>query len=62
MPALPAGISNAINALFTTRGKDGRLQNESFRKDQTMKKKTFDAVAQEQSYLSEWAVGFGKPE
>jgi hypothetical protein len=45
MPALPGGISNAINALFTTRGRDGRLKDESFRKDQSMKKKTFDAVA-----------------
>ena len=45
MPALPGGTSNAINALFTTCGKDGRLEDESFRKDQTVKKKTFDAVA-----------------
>jgi hypothetical protein len=45
MPALPAGTSNAINALFTMRGKGGRLEDESFWEGRTVKKKTFDAVA-----------------
>jgi hypothetical protein len=44
MPALPAGTPNAINALFTTRGKGGRLEDESFHNGEAVKK-TFDAVA-----------------
>jgi hypothetical protein len=44
MPALPTGTSDAINALFARRGKEGRREDESFRKDQTAKK-TFDFVA-----------------
>jgi hypothetical protein len=31
-PAFPVGTSDAINGLFTTRGKDGRLEDESFPK------------------------------
>jgi hypothetical protein len=41
----PRPPPNGRNAPFTTRGEDGRLKDESFRKDQTVKKKTFDAVA-----------------
>jgi hypothetical protein len=45
MPAPSAGTPNAINALFTTRGKGGRLEDESFHNGEAVKKKTFDAVA-----------------
>jgi hypothetical protein len=41
----PAATDRSTPALFTPRGKDGRLEDESFRKDQTVKEKTFDAVA-----------------